>query len=121
MQKYELMVIFDPSTEDKQVTPILEKSLAVITNAGGTVDNLDMWGRRKLAYQINKNNEGIYAVVNVHSNPDEVNEVERQLRLNEQIMRTKIMRYEDAVFSINPVEFEPEKPQKKAPRKAKAS
>lgn len=121
MHKYELMVIFDPSTEEKQVTPILEKSLAVVTNAGGTVDNLDLWGRRKLAYQINKNNDGIYAVVNVHSNPDEVNEVERQLRLNEQIMRTKVMRYEDAVFSINPVEFEPEKPQKKAPRKPKAN
>ncbi len=121
MHKYEMMVIFDPSTEDKQVTPILDKSLAVITKAGGTVDNLDVWGKRKLAYPINKHNEGIYVVVNAHSNPDEVNEVERQLRLNEQIMRTKILRYEDAVFSINPIEYEPEKQSKRPSRKSKAN
>ena len=65
MHKYELMVILDPTVEERTVAPSLDKFLNVIRNANGTVDNVDIWGRRRLAYEIKKNNEGIYAVVNM--------------------------------------------------------
>jgi small subunit ribosomal protein S6 len=65
MREYEVMVIFDPDTEERTVQPTLDKHLKVITKGGGTVDNVDIWGRRRLAYEIRKKSEGIYAVINV--------------------------------------------------------
>ena len=66
MHLYELMVILDPTVEERTVAPSLDKFLNVIRNGEGTVDNVDIWGRRKLAYEINKKTEGIYAVINVN-------------------------------------------------------
>lgn len=90
MRQYEVMVIIDPDTDERQVNPILEKHLAVIKN--GTVDNLDIWGRRRLAYDINKKSEGLYAVINLTAEPDEVRELDRRFTIDEQIMRTKVIR-----------------------------
>jgi small subunit ribosomal protein S6 len=56
------------------------------------VDKVDVWGRRRLAYPIDKKSEGIYAVVDLTSEPDPVRELDRQLNLNEAILRTKILR-----------------------------
>lgn len=92
MRKYEVMVIIDPDVDDRQVNGLLEKPLAGLTKAGGTLDNLDVWGRRKLAYDIRKKSEGIYAVINVTAEPDVVKELNRQFTLNELIMRTKVIR-----------------------------
>lgn len=92
MRKYEIMVIIDPDVDDRQVTPLLEKHLAVITDTGGTVDNMDVWGRRRMAYEINKKPEGIYVVLNVSTTPEHVKELDRLFKINEQIMRTKVLR-----------------------------
>jgi small subunit ribosomal protein S6 len=92
MREYEVMVIFDPDTEERTVQPTLEKHLKVITTGGGTVDNLDIWGRRRLAYEIRKKSEGIYAVINLTAEPQDVKELDRQFTINESIMRTKVMR-----------------------------
>jgi small subunit ribosomal protein S6 len=92
MRPYEVMVIFDPDTEERSVQPTLEQYLTVITKGGGTVDNLDIWGRRRLAYEIQKKSEGIYAVINLTAQPDDVKELDRQFRINESIMRTKVIR-----------------------------
>ena len=92
MRPYEVMVIFDPDTEERSVQPTLEQYLTVITNGGGTVDNLDIWGRRRLAYEIQEKSEGIYAVINLTAQPDDVKELDRQFRINESIMRTKVIR-----------------------------
>jgi small subunit ribosomal protein S6 len=92
MREYEVMVIFDPDTEERTVQPTLEKYLKVITKGGGTVDNLDVWGRRRLAYEIRKKSEGIYAVINVTAEPKDVKELDRQFTINESIMRTKVIR-----------------------------
>ncbi|GAA2093439.1 30S ribosomal protein S6 [Microlunatus panaciterrae] len=94
MRKYEVMVIMDPDTEERSVQPTLEQYLTVITKGGGTVDNLDIWGRRRLAYEIQKKSEGIYAVINLTANPDDVRELDRQFSINESIMRTKVIRPE---------------------------
>ena len=121
MHQYEVMVILDPSVEEKTVQPSLEKFLKVITAAKGTVDSLDVWGRRRLAYEIQKKSEGIYVVINLTSPADAVIELDRQLRLSEAVMRTKVLRAEDVQFSITPVEFAAEKPAKKAAPKKDAA
>ena len=103
MHKYEVMVILDPTVEEKTVEPSIQKFLKVITDAKGTIDTLSIWGRRRLAYEINKKTEGIYAVINVNANSADVLEVDRQLRLSEAVMRTKVLRADEAVVNIEPV------------------
>lgn len=100
MHQYELMVILDPEIDERTVGPSLEKFLAVVRNDGGTVENTDIWGRRKLAYEINKKAEGIYAVVNFTSSADAAKELDRQLRLSEAVMRTKVLRAEEAIARV---------------------
>jgi small subunit ribosomal protein S6 len=90
--QYELMVILDPEIDERTVAPSLDKFLGVIRNDGGTIENVDIWGRRRLAYEIKKKAEGIYAVVNFTSEPATAKELDRQLGLNESVMRTKLMR-----------------------------
>lgn len=100
MHPYELMVILDPSIDERTVAPSLEKFLAVIPNAGGTIDNVDVWGRRRLAYEIDKKTEGIYVVVNFTAEPDATAELDRQLRLSEAVMRTKVLRADEAIAQV---------------------
>ena len=92
MRQYELMVILDPELDDRTVQPQLDKFLKVVTGDGGSVDTIDIWGRRRLAYEIKKKSEGIYAVVNFTAEPATAKELDRQLGLNESVMRTKLMR-----------------------------
>jgi small subunit ribosomal protein S6 len=92
MRHYELMVILDPDLEERTVAPSLDKFLNVIRQGGGTVDNVDVWGRRRLAYDINKKSEGIYAVVDMNAEPAVAQELDRQLSLNEAVLRTKLIR-----------------------------
>lgn len=99
MRAYELMVILSPEVEDCAVEPSLSKFLEIVTNEGGSVDNVDIWGRRRLAYEIQKKSEGIYAVVNFTSTPETAAELDRVLNLNESVMRTKIIRPEDQKIS----------------------
>lgn len=70
---------------------VVEKPLEAFKAAGGTVDNIDHWGRRR-RHDIQKKSEGVYAVLNVTAEPDVVKELDRQYTLNEQIMRTKVIR-----------------------------
>jgi small subunit ribosomal protein S6 len=86
------MVILDPSLEERTVEPSLDKYLNVVRKDGGSVESVDIWGRRRLAYEINKQAEGIYAVVSLTAEPATVKELDRQLGLNESILRTKVMR-----------------------------
>ena len=92
MRAYEVMVILDPSLEERTVEPSLDKYLNVIRKDGGSVENVDVWGRRRLAYEIRKNAEGIYAVINLTAESATVKEFDRQLTLNESILRTKVIR-----------------------------
>ena len=94
MRRYELMVILDPDLEERTVAPSLDKFLNVVRKGGGTVENVDIWGRRRLAYEIKKQVEGIYAVIDIQAEPAAVAELDRQLNLNESVLRTKLMRPE---------------------------
>jgi small subunit ribosomal protein S6 len=94
MRHYEMMIILDPSLEENTVQPSLEQFLTVVTAGGGSVDKVDVWGRRRLAYEIDKRSEGIYAVIDMNAMPDSVAELDRQLSLNEAVLRTKVLRIE---------------------------
>ena len=98
--QYELMVILDPEIDERTVAPSLDKFLNVIRNDGGTIDSVDIWGRRRLAYEINKKTEGIYAVVQLTANASATVELDRQLKLSEAVMRTKVLRAEEAIAQV---------------------
>jgi small subunit ribosomal protein S6 len=94
MRHYELLVILDPSLDERTVQPSLETFLSVVRTDGGTVENIEVWGKRRLAYEIAKSAEGIYAVLQVSCEAATVAELDRQLGLNESVLRTKVMRRE---------------------------
>jgi small subunit ribosomal protein S6 len=86
------MVILEPSLEERTIEPSLDKYLNVVRTDGGTVENVDVWGKRRLAYEVKKNAEGIYAVISLQAEPATVKELDRQLTLNESVLRTKVLR-----------------------------
>ena len=86
------MVILEPSLEERTIEPSLDKYLNVIRKDGGTVESVEVWGRRRLAYEVKKNAEGIYAVISLKAEPATVKEFDRQLTLNESVLRTKVLR-----------------------------
>ena len=89
---YELMVILDPDLEERTVAPSLDQFLSVVRKGGGAVEKVDVWGRRRLSYEIGKRLEGIYAVIDLHAEPELVAELDRQLTLDESVIRTKVIR-----------------------------
>ncbi len=92
MRHYEIMIILDPNIEERTVQPSLDPFLKVVTDGGGKVEKTDIWGKRRLAYPIDKKPEGYYAVVDLTAEPSVVLEMDRQLNLNEAILRTKVTR-----------------------------
>jgi small subunit ribosomal protein S6 len=116
--QYELMVILDPEIDERTVAPSLDKFLNVIRTEGGSIDKVDVWGRRRLAYEINKKSEGIYAVVDFTSTSDAAKELDRQLKLSEAVMRTQVLRAEEAIAQVAAAA---KLADEKAARKAKAA
>ncbi len=92
MRHYEIMIILDPNLEEKTVQPSLDQFMKVVTDGGGKVEKTDIWGKRRLAYPIEKKPEGYYAIVDLTAEPNVVLELDRQLNLNEGILRTKVTR-----------------------------
>ena len=113
--QYELMVILNPEIDERQVAPNLDKFLKVITADGGSIDKVDIWGKRRFAYEINKKTEGIYAVVNFTATSAATNELDRQLKLSEAVMRTKVLRAEEGFAQVA---AEAKRAEEKAARKA---
>ena len=94
MRHYEVMVILDPDLEERAVSPLIENFLSVVREGNGKVEKVDTWGRRRLSYEINKKPEGIYSVVDLKATPEVVKELDRQMNLNESVLRTKVLRPE---------------------------
>jgi len=86
------MVILDPGLDERTIAPSLDTFLSVVRNDGGAVEKVDIWGRRRMAYEIAKQAEGIYAVIDLTARPAAVQELDRQLNLNESVLRTKVLR-----------------------------
>lgn len=92
VRHYETMIILHPSQDERTVAPSLDKYLEIIRKDGGTVDKVDVWGKRRLAYPIIKQEEGVYVVVSLNCTADAVKELDRVLNLSETVMRTKVLR-----------------------------
>jgi small subunit ribosomal protein S6 len=117
---YEVMVILDPTLDERTVAPTLDTFLNVIRTSGGSVENVEIWGRRRLSFEILKHSEGIYAVLDLNSTPEAVKELDRQLNLQETVLRTKVMRRDPKpVKAAKPAKTAPAAPAAPAPAPAK--
>jgi small subunit ribosomal protein S6 len=115
---YEVMVILDPTLDERTVAPTLDTFLNVIRTSGGSVEKVDVWGRRRLSFEILKHAEGIYALLDLNSSPEAVKELDRQLSLQETVLRTKVMRREVPKPGARVLRRPPVKPAKTAAAKA---
>ncbi len=94
MRDYEMMIIIDPTVDERNLGVYVDKLLQVVPNEGGSLEKVDIWGKRRLAYDIQKHSEGTYVVVNMKATSETAQELDRQLGLNESILRTKLLRVE---------------------------
>lgn len=92
VRQYEMMIIIDPSQDERTVTPSLDKFLDIVRKENGKVEKVDVWGKRRLEYPIQKKDEGIYVVLDLNCEPGTVQELDRVLNINDTILRTKVLR-----------------------------
>ncbi len=95
MKAYELLFFVAPSIDDETRAGVMKRIEATITGSEGTIDNVEKWGRRKLAYEINKLNDGDYTVIDFHSDPADIAELNRVLRINDAVERHLIVNRPD--------------------------
>jgi small subunit ribosomal protein S6 len=91
MQNYELVIIIHPDLDDEAINQTLDKIKDWIVKSGGSIDNIDSWGKRHLAYEIQKQNEGIYYLLNISAPGDSIVDLERNLKILEPIMRHMVV------------------------------
>ncbi len=94
MNKYELVYILKPNVDEEKRNQLLDKFRGII-EANGAIENVDEWGNRKLAYEINKLNEGYYTLVNFTANPEVPKELDRNLKITDEVIRHMIIRIEE--------------------------
>jgi small subunit ribosomal protein S6 len=94
MRKYETVFILHPSLDEEAVKANVEKFKGVIENGGGVIENVDLWGKRKLAYEISKVNEGYYVLFNFNSEPELPKELDRIFRITDTVIRHIIVNVE---------------------------
>ena len=94
MNSYELMMVLSPNAPEEAVTGVLERVTRYINDKGGNVESQDLWGRRRLAYPINRHLEGQYYLTHMELPPDATAELEHQLQINEQVLRHLLVRRE---------------------------
>ena len=92
MRHYEVMLILDPSLEDKDAKAAVDRFLTTVTSRGGTVGNIDHWGKRRFAYEIRHITDGYYSVVTLEATPEIVDELARVLGLADNVIRHKVIR-----------------------------
>lgn len=96
MRPYEVMIIFDPTLEDDVIQTEVDKATEVIRANGGTPGRVDRWGKRKLAYEIRKQMEGYYVLLEAAAEPAAMAQLDRALQLADPVMRHKVLRVPDA-------------------------
>lgn len=93
MNKYEVMVIVKPA-EEEATNAVIGKVEALIARVGGTVEKVDRWGKRRLAYPVKKFTDGFFTLVNFEAAPAEIKEIDRVLKINDEILRHMIVKHE---------------------------
>jgi small subunit ribosomal protein S6 len=97
VRPYETMIIFDPEVEEAAIQGSLDRALEVVRSNGGTTGTVDRWGRRTLAYEMNKKREGYYVVAEFTAEPKAAADLDRFLVLADEVMRHKIIRVPEKV------------------------
>lgn len=92
MREYEVMAIVDPDADEQQIGGVVDRITGILSERGGEVSSVDRWGRRKLAYEINRKSEGIYVLVKFKSEAAALTELDRVLTLADEVLRFKIVR-----------------------------
>jgi small subunit ribosomal protein S6 len=95
VKAYELLLLLNPSLDEEARAAVLDKTQGVITADGGVVDSVDSWGKRKLAYEIGKLTEGDYVLVEFHTAPSAIAELDRVLRITDPVVRFMLVSRED--------------------------
>jgi small subunit ribosomal protein S6 len=95
MRPYEVMVILEPALEESQVQAVINQSTELLQAAGSTVKKVDKWGKRRFAYELSKRTEGFYVLLDVSSEPGPMQDLDRTLRLADDVLRHKIVRIPD--------------------------
>ncbi len=93
---YELMVIVDADADDAANTAVIEKVTEMVEAGGGLVPTVDKWGRRRFAYEINHKTEGVYTVFEISTEATNLDDLDRFLRLADDVVRHKLIRLPDA-------------------------
>lgn len=91
MRKYETMIIARPGLEEEELKALIDEFSSVVAREGGRVTNVDVWGLRKLEYEIDHEESGHYAVVNFEAGADLVKELERIMGIKDEVLRTKTL------------------------------
>lgn len=92
MDKYEILYIVRADIDDDKKAAVVDKFSALVDSLGGTVETLDKWGIRKFAYEINKQTEGYYVLMNVSCSKEAQTEIDRQMRIDDSIVRQMIIK-----------------------------
>lgn len=95
MKAYELLFFVAPTISDEDRVAVMKRIETTVAEGAGKVDNVDEWGKRKLAYEINGLTDGDYTLVNFHADPQNVAELDRVLRINDAVVRHMIVKRED--------------------------
>jgi small subunit ribosomal protein S6 len=92
LREYEVMAIVDPDADEQQIGGVVDRITGILSERGGEVSSVDRWGRRKLAYEINRKSEGVYVLVTFKSEAEALTELDRVLTLADEVLRFKITR-----------------------------
>jgi small subunit ribosomal protein S6 len=103
MRIYEELFIVQPEVGEPEQDALIEQITQVISSAGGTIDKTEKWGRRKLAYRVQKRNEGIYVLIQFRSGPDTVHEIERRLRVSDLVMKFITVRIDEKLKRLEKI------------------
>ena len=95
MKAYELLFFVAPSIDEDSRAAVMKRIETTIADGKGTVDNVDVWGKRKLAYEINGLTDGVYTLIDFHADPAEVAELDRVLRISDVVVRHMIVKRTD--------------------------
>ncbi|NLK08539.1 MAG: 30S ribosomal protein S6 [Firmicutes bacterium] len=95
MRPYEMMLVLQPDLEEEVADALLERLSGVITGEGGTLDNIDKWGKRRLAYEVNGFTEGFYVVIDFQAEPATASELERIVKIANGVIRHLLIRKDE--------------------------
>ncbi|HET6498226.1 MAG TPA: 30S ribosomal protein S6 [Coriobacteriia bacterium] len=95
MKAYEMLLLLDSAQDEEAREAVLERVRGLITAEGGVVDNVDSWGKRRLAFEINDATEGEYVLVDFHHTPEAIAEIDRVLHITDPVFRYMLLRRDD--------------------------